>query len=83
MAKAVRISESSVLRIWRRHGIRPHQLRTFKVSNDPQFVKDSACRKTLAIDSGERRLRAWEPFVDRAMRRLEIVVPLAFICAHS
>jgi len=39
MAKAVGISESSVLRIWRRHGIRPHQLRTFKVSNDPQFVE--------------------------------------------
>jgi len=39
MAKAVGISESSVLRIWRRHGIRPHQLRTFKVSNDPQLVE--------------------------------------------
>lgn len=37
MAKEVGISESSVLRIWRRHGLKPHQIKTFKVSNDPQF----------------------------------------------
>ncbi len=39
MAKEFGISESSVLRIWRRHGIKPHQIRTFKVSNDPNFVE--------------------------------------------
>ncbi len=41
MAKAVGISDSSVQRIWRQHGIRPHQLRTFKVSNDPKFAEKS------------------------------------------
>jgi len=39
MAKAVDISESSVLRIWRRHGLKPHQSHTFKLSNDPNFVE--------------------------------------------
>ena len=32
------ISVSSVHRIWRRHGLRPHQIRQFKLSNDPQFA---------------------------------------------
>lgn len=39
LAKQVGLSESSVLRIWRRFGIKPHQVRTFKVSNDPQFAE--------------------------------------------
>ena len=39
MAKEIGISESSVLRIWRRHGLKPHRVHTFKVSNDPRFVE--------------------------------------------
>ena len=31
------ISASSVGRIWRAHGLKPHLKRTFKLSNDPQF----------------------------------------------
>jgi transposase len=38
MAKATGISVSSVQRIWRAHGLRPHLLRRFKLSNDPQFA---------------------------------------------
>jgi len=38
MAKAVGISVSSVQRIWRAHGLQPHRVRRFKLSNDPQFV---------------------------------------------
>jgi transposase len=37
MAKAVGISPSSVGRIWREAGLKPHRINTFKVSNDPQF----------------------------------------------
>jgi transposase len=36
MAKAAGISVSSVQRIWRAHGLRPHLVRQFKLSNDPQ-----------------------------------------------
>ena len=32
------VSVSSVQRIWRRHGLRPHRTRLFKLSNDPQFA---------------------------------------------
>ena len=37
MAGAVGVSEASVRRIWRAHGLKPHQVRTFKLSRDPQF----------------------------------------------
>jgi transposase len=38
MAKACAISPSSVQRIWRSHGLQPHRVRQFKLSNDPKFV---------------------------------------------
>jgi transposase len=38
MAKAVGLSVSSVQRIWRTHGLQPHRMRQFKLSNDPRFV---------------------------------------------
>ncbi|MGH3441304.1 MAG: IS630 family transposase, partial [Nitriliruptorales bacterium] len=37
MAKAQGISPSSVQRIWSALGLKPHQVETFKVSNDPHF----------------------------------------------
>lgn len=39
MAKAMEVSPSTVGRIWREHGLKPHLIRTFKVSNDPKFVE--------------------------------------------
>ena len=39
MAKAAGISVSSVLRIWRSHGLQPHRMRQFKLSNDPRFAE--------------------------------------------
>jgi transposase len=38
MAGQVGISVSSVQRIWRSHGLQPHRVRQFKLSNDPQFA---------------------------------------------
>ncbi|BAI75059.1 transposase (plasmid) [Azospirillum sp. B510] len=37
MARAVGIAVSSVQKIWQAHGLKPHQVRTFKLSNDPDF----------------------------------------------
>ncbi len=39
MAAATGISEASVRRIWKAHGLKPHLLETFKLSNDPQFAE--------------------------------------------
>ena len=38
MAAAAGISYSSVQRIWRAHGLKPHLLKTFKVSRDKHFA---------------------------------------------
>ena len=37
MAEAQRISPAAVQRIWHAHGLKPHLVRTFKLSRDPQF----------------------------------------------
>jgi transposase len=39
MAEASGLSEKTVRRIWRQHGLKPHLARTFKLSNDPQFAE--------------------------------------------
>jgi len=44
MAKACTVSISSVHRIWRSHGLRPHQVRKFKLSRDPQFAAIASWR---------------------------------------
>jgi hypothetical protein len=38
MARHIGISVSAVQRIWRKHGLQPHKVRQFKLSNDPRFV---------------------------------------------
>jgi len=39
MAAAAGISEASVRRIWRHHGLKPHRVESFKISNDPAFAE--------------------------------------------
>ena len=39
MAKAVGVSHRSVQRIWKGAGLKPHLVRTFKISNDPKFAE--------------------------------------------
>jgi len=39
MAKASGASEATVRRIWHKHGIKPHRIRSFKLSNDPLFAE--------------------------------------------
>jgi transposase len=39
MAGASGVSISSVQRVWRKHGLQPHRMRQFKLSNDPKFIE--------------------------------------------
>ena len=39
MAKAAGIGAVSVQRIWQAHGLTPHRMKTFKLSNDPNFAE--------------------------------------------
>jgi hypothetical protein len=38
MAQAAGVSHRSVQRIWAAHGLKPHRVRTFKLSNDPKSL---------------------------------------------
>ena len=54
MAQAAGVSASTVGRVWRRHGFKPHRVATLKVSNDPQFTE----KLGAIIDSIWRRWSA-------------------------
>jgi transposase len=39
MAAAEGVSEATVRRVWREHGLKPHRVKSFKLSNDKRFVE--------------------------------------------
>lgn len=39
MAREVGVSEKTVRRVWHAHGLKPHRVATFKLSNDPNFAE--------------------------------------------
>ena len=39
MAQAHGVSNASIARLWRAHGLQPHRVRRFKVSRDPRFAE--------------------------------------------
>jgi transposase len=39
LAEAMGLSPSTIGRVWRRHGLKPHLSRTFKLSRDPKFLE--------------------------------------------
>ncbi len=56
MARAAGISAASVRRIWKRHGLKPHLLRSFKLSNDPLFAEKVADIVGLYLNPPEHAL---------------------------
>lgn len=56
MAATVGISERSVRRIWRAHGLKPHLMETFKVSNDVQFAEKLEAIVGLYLNPPEHAL---------------------------
>ena len=56
MAHEIGISESSVGRIWRTHGLKPHRIESFKVSNDPQFAEKLEAIVGLYLNPPEHAL---------------------------
>ena len=59
MAAAVGISEASVRRIWHAHGLKPHRVETFKVSNDPAFAEKLEDIVGLYLNPPEHALVLW------------------------
>jgi transposase len=56
MAEEMGISHTSVQRIWNAHGLKPHLVRTFKASNDPDFAKKVKDIVGLYLDPPEKAL---------------------------
>jgi transposase len=56
MAKAAGVSHRSVQRIWAAHGLKPHRVRNFKLSNDPKFAAKVQDVVGLYVDPPEHAL---------------------------
>jgi transposase len=56
MAKAQGLSEATIRRIWKRHNLKPHLTKTFKLSRDRQFVEKLADVVGLYVNPPEKAL---------------------------
>jgi len=56
MGRAAGVSEATVRRIWRAHGLKPHRVRSFKLSNDPQFAEKLEAIVGLYLNPPEHAL---------------------------
>jgi transposase len=56
MAAEVGVSETTVRRIWHKHGLKPHLVETFKVSTDPQFAEKLEAIVGLYLNPPEHAL---------------------------
>ena len=55
MAREMGISDSTVGRIWRANGLKPHRVDSFKVSNDPRVRRQTGGhRRALSQSAGTR-----------------------------
>ena len=56
MAVAAGLSPSSIQRIWSAHGLKPHQVKTFKLSRDPNFAAKVRDVVGLYLDPPDKAL---------------------------
>src|SRR5215218_672288 len=56
MARAVGIAASSVQKVWQAHGLKPHLVRRFKLSNDPAFAEKLVDIVGLYVNPPDRAL---------------------------
>ena len=67
MAATIGISYTSVQRIWKTHGLKPHLVKTFKLSNDKHFVEKVQDVVGLYVNPPERAVvfsvdeKQWHP----------------------
>jgi transposase len=56
MAKVMGLSPRTIGRVWRSHGLKPHLIRTFKLSRDPKFLEKLDDVIGLYLDPPEHAL---------------------------
>jgi transposase len=78
LAKELGTTQSRVARVWRAHGLKPHLVRTFKVSSDPHFFEKLHDVVGLYLNPPERAivLSADEKSQIQALDRTQPGLPL-------
>ena len=78
LAKELRTSHSMVHRVWKAAGLKPHRVKTFKLSNDPDFVEKLLDVVGLYLDPPEHAvvLCADEKSQIQALDRTQPGLPL-------
>lgn len=56
LAAKLGVSDTTVLKVWHAHGLKPHLVRTFKVSRDPKFVEKLEDIVGLYLNPPERAM---------------------------
>lgn len=79
MSRHAGISASSVQRIWSKNGLKPHRVKTFKLSNDPQFEEKFWDVIGLYLDPPAKALVLCcdEKSQCQALERTQLGLPLA------
>ncbi len=89
LAAALGVSRSMVHRVWRANGLKPHLVRTFKVSNDPRFVEKVTDVVGLYLDPPEHALvfsvdeKSQIQALDRTQKSLPIYPGRATTLTHD
>ena len=79
LADELGVSQSMVHRVWRANGLKPHKVRTFKVSNDPHFEEKLIDVVGLYLNPPEKALvlsvdeKSQIQALDRTQRSLPLV----------
>ena len=78
LARKVGLSHMAVQRIWKKHGLQPHRIETFKFSRDPEFDQKMADVVGLYLDPPERTLVLCvdEKSQIQALNRTQPILPL-------
>ncbi len=78
LARKVGLSHMAVQRIWKKHGLQPHRIETFKFSRDPEFDQKMADVVGLYLDPPERALVLCvdEKSQIQALNRTQPILPL-------
>jgi len=79
LAKELGVTQSMVHRVWKANGLMPHKVKTFKVSNDPDFEKKLVDVVGLYLNPPEKALvlsvdeKSQIQALDRTQRSLPLV----------
>jgi transposase len=78
MARLQGVSQSTVIRIWQNHELKPHLIETFKFSNDPKFIEKLRDVVGLYMDPPEKAIvfSIDEKSQIQALDRTQLQLPL-------